>query len=140
MAFRDIYRKQAALLIRVLPLIAEERCFALKGGTAINLFIRDMPRLSVDVDLTYVPVAPRAESLAAIDTAMRTITARVAKTIPGAHITQAGAEGAVTRLIIQEGTVRTSPTSIFLETKFFCVNGIGIFVVTMSVASTSGGA
>jgi Nucleotidyl transferase AbiEii toxin, Type IV TA system len=70
MAFRDTYRAQVALLTRILPLIAEEACFALKGGTAINLFIRDMPRLSVDIDLTYVPVAPRAASLAQIDAAM----------------------------------------------------------------------
>ena len=60
MAFRDAYRKQVALLVRILPLVAEESCFALKGGTAINLFVRDMPRLSVDIDLTYVPVAARA--------------------------------------------------------------------------------
>jgi hypothetical protein len=45
-------------------------CFALKGGTAINLLIRDMPRLSVDIDLTYIPVQPYPESLAAIDAAM----------------------------------------------------------------------
>jgi hypothetical protein len=42
------------LLIRLLPVIAEEKCFALKGGTAINLFVRNMPRLSVDIDLTYL--------------------------------------------------------------------------------------
>jgi hypothetical protein len=58
MAFHETYRKQVALLVRTLPLIGEEACFALKGGTAINLFVRDMPRLSVDIDLTYVPVAP----------------------------------------------------------------------------------
>ena len=45
MAFREIYRRQVQLLIRVLPSIGEEACFALKGGTAINLFVRDMPRL-----------------------------------------------------------------------------------------------
>jgi hypothetical protein len=84
MAFRDIYRRQAALLIRILPLIAEESCFALKGGTAINLFVRDMPRLSVDIDLTYVPVAPRAESLAAIDAAMKRIAFRVPIAVPKA--------------------------------------------------------
>ena len=43
----EMYRRQAALLVRTIPLVAEERCFALKGGTAINLFVRDMPRLSV---------------------------------------------------------------------------------------------
>src|SRR5271165_5206272 len=101
MAFRDIYHKQVALLIRVLPLIAGESCFALKGGTAINLFIRDMPRLSVDIDLTYVPVAPRAESLAAIDAAMKRIAARVEKHIPRAHVVKSAPEGATTRLIVR---------------------------------------
>ena len=41
------YFKQAELLVRVLPNIARETCFALKGGTAINLFVRDLPRVSV---------------------------------------------------------------------------------------------
>ena len=49
MAFSDQYDKQAALLIRTLPFVAQEQCFGLKGGSAINLFIRDMPRLSVDI-------------------------------------------------------------------------------------------
>lgn len=55
------------------PFVATEKEFALKGGTAINLFIRDMPRLSVDIDLTYVPVADRATSLKAIDAGMKRI-------------------------------------------------------------------
>ena len=42
------YQRQVELLIKVLPSVAEERDFALHGGTAINLFIRDMPRLSID--------------------------------------------------------------------------------------------
>jgi hypothetical protein len=58
MAFREVYRKQVALLMGILPLIAEESCFALKGGTAINLFVRDMPRLSVE---------KRAELVAALE-------------------------------------------------------------------------
>jgi Nucleotidyl transferase AbiEii toxin, Type IV TA system len=48
MAFHESYRRQVALLLRAMPLIAEENSFALKGGTAINLFVRDLPRLSVD--------------------------------------------------------------------------------------------
>lgn len=60
---RDAYGAQVALLMRLLPFIAAEPVFALKGGTAINLFHRDMPRLSVDIDLTYLPVKDRAESL-----------------------------------------------------------------------------
>ena len=107
MAFRDTYRKQVALLVRILPHVAEGSCFALKGGTAINLFVRAMPRLSVDIDLTYVPVAPRAESLAAIDAAMKRIVARVQKAIPDAKITSSGSEGAITQLIVRQGGVQT---------------------------------
>ena len=73
MPFREVYSKQVALLIRSLSYVAEEESFALKGGTAINLFVRDMPRLSVDIDLTYVPIAPRNESLTEIDAAMKRI-------------------------------------------------------------------
>jgi DNA polymerase sigma len=106
MAFHETYRKQVALLIRILPLIAEESCFALKGGTAINLFLRDMPRLSVDIDLTYLPVAPRAESLAAIDAAMKRITGRIREAIPDAKITSSGSEGAITQLIVRQSGVQ----------------------------------
>jgi len=65
------------LVLRTLPLVAVETCFALKGGTAINLFVRDMPRLSVDIDLTYVPVTARNASLQEIDAAMRRIAVRI---------------------------------------------------------------
>src|SRR5450756_2566392 len=107
MAFAEIYRRQVALLVRTLPLVAEESCFALKGGTAINLFVRDMPRLSVDIDLTYVPVAPRAESLAAIDAAMKRIVGRMRKAMPDAKITESNSEGAITRLTIRQSGVQT---------------------------------
>ena len=62
-----MYRQQVDLLLQVLPHVAKENVFALKGGTAINLFVRDMPRLSVDIDLTYLPLDDR-------DTAMRGIS------------------------------------------------------------------
>ena len=67
------YEKQVSLLLDVLPIVAKEACFALKGGTAINLFVRDMPRLSVDIDLTYLPIAPRDETLEGISTALENI-------------------------------------------------------------------
>ena len=52
---QDLYRSHVALLVRLLPAIAEEACFALKGGTAINLFVwNDLPRLSVDIDSPVV--------------------------------------------------------------------------------------
>jgi predicted nucleotidyltransferase component of viral defense system len=57
------YRKQVQLLVRVLPLVDVETCFALKGGTAINLFYRELPRLSVDIDLLYIPRDDRDTAL-----------------------------------------------------------------------------
>ena len=63
------YAERVKLLVEILPTLAKEQRFALKGGTAINLFIRDMTRLSVDIDLAYLPVAGRAGSLAAIQAA-----------------------------------------------------------------------
>src|ERR1700693_5663734 len=99
MAFREIYRQQVALLIRTLPFVAAEKCFALKGGTAINLFVRDLPRLSVDVDPTYVPVEEREESLLALDAAMKRIARQVRANIKGAHVAvgQLQPEGKVTK-------------------------------------------
>jgi predicted nucleotidyltransferase component of viral defense system len=101
MPIRDTYRRQVALLVRLLPLVAEQTCFALKGGTAINLFIRDMPRLSVDIDLTYLPVQPRATSLAAIDTAMNAIARRVRQTIGGVQVNEGRTEGIIATLFVR---------------------------------------
>jgi predicted nucleotidyltransferase component of viral defense system len=106
MAFTEGFRRQVDLLLRTVPFIAQETCFALKGGTAINLFVRDLPRLSVDIDLTYVHVFPRTKSLGAIDKAMKRISARVQKGIKEARVTHNIHEGAVTKLIIRERGVQ----------------------------------
>lgn len=100
MPFSDLYRRQVSLLVRILPFVAQEECFALKGGTAINLFVRDMPRLSVDIDLTYLPVAPRPESLSAIDAALKRIAETAGSGSPAEEIIvmPPGQEGAVTKL------------------------------------------
>lgn len=88
MPFNDVYRRQVELLVRTLPYVAEEECFALKGGTAINLFVRDLPRLSIDIDLTYLPIANRDQSLAEIDEALRRIGARIKSVMKGITITE----------------------------------------------------
>lgn len=85
MPVNERYRKQVVLLVQGIPAVAEEQDFALKGGTAINLFIRDMPRLSVDIDLTFLPVMPRDESLAAIEAALPRIKERIEASIKGAR-------------------------------------------------------
>lgn len=108
MAFQDAYRQQVALLIRTIPFVAQERCFALKGGTAINLFVRDMPRLSVDIDLTYLPVEDRASSLAAIDAAMVRIKERIEDGIPGAAVgpSRSAGDKIITKLIVRSESVQ----------------------------------
>ena len=57
--YDETYQKQVRLVLRCLALLPQIDVFALKGGTAINMFIRDMPRLSVDIDLTYIPMRAR---------------------------------------------------------------------------------
>lgn len=105
MPANERYRQQVALLVRALPAVAAEECFALKGGTAINLFVRDMPRLSVDIDLTFLPIAPRNESLIAIENALLRIKDKLKATIGGVQITESRPEGngPLTRLIVQLG-------------------------------------
>ncbi|MGI9251174.1 MAG: nucleotidyl transferase AbiEii/AbiGii toxin family protein [Pseudohongiellaceae bacterium] len=80
MPFGEMYQKQTALLVRMLPYIAKESRFAIKGGTAINLFIRNLPRLSVDIDLTWLPLAGRKESLIEIEKALKRIAADIEQT------------------------------------------------------------
>lgn len=74
---RSVYYQQVKLLIKMLPVVAEENVFALKGGTAINLFIRDFPRLSVDIDLAYLPLEPRDEALTNARSALQRITDKI---------------------------------------------------------------
>lgn len=76
------YKNQVKLLLDVLPEVAKENCFALHGGTAINLFIRNLERISVDIDLTYVPIENRDDSLKNIAEALQRIKSRLEKRIP----------------------------------------------------------
>jgi len=76
------YKNQVHLLLSVIPEVAKEKCFALHGGTAINLFVRDMPRLSVDIDLTYAPIEDRATSFANINYALGEIRKRLNTIFP----------------------------------------------------------
>lgn len=109
------YAAQVHLIFRLLPTIAKEKVFALKGGTAINLFFRDMPRLSVDIDLTYLPIADRAKSLLEIDEAMDRISEAIAS-LPGITSNRiSGGGGNETRVLAQSGRalvkIETSPVT-----------------------------
>lgn len=100
----EIYSAQVALLVRTIPEIAREDTFALKGGTAINLFVRDLPRLSVDIDLVYLPIAARTESLAAIHQGFARIAGNLRKRL-GVKVTeQKSGDGA--KLIVRAGAAQ----------------------------------
>lgn len=103
------YFRQAELMLRAMPHVAAESCFALKGGTAINLFLRDMPRLSVDIDLAYLPVEePRETALKNISEALGRITSAIKKAIPGSRVqeSRAQAPGRISKLIVAAGHTR----------------------------------
>jgi len=85
----SIYYKQVQLLMQVLPFVAKQACFALKGGTAINLFVREFPRLSVDIDLVYLPMKARDEALDEICEALDVISADLKTAFKDAEITEA---------------------------------------------------
>lgn len=99
------YEKQTRLLLDVLPEVMKEPCFALHGGTAINLFIRDMPRLSVDIDLTYLPIEDRETSLRNIYQALERIKSRIESVFPSVQV-QHKKEIAKLFIASQEATIK----------------------------------
>lgn len=80
---KDRYRKQVALLIRIMPSVYKIKEFAVHGGTAINLFHRNLLRYSVDIDVTYIPIENRQQSLASINQKLLEVKKNIEKTIPG---------------------------------------------------------
>jgi len=80
------YHEQVRLLLSVLPIVAKYKCFALHGGTAINLFVRNMPRLSVDIDLTYLTFENRSQALQNIQQALLSIQDNIIKTVSNVKV------------------------------------------------------
>jgi predicted nucleotidyltransferase component of viral defense system len=102
-----IYGRQVQLLVRLLPIIDTEKCFALKGGTAINLFYRDLPRLSVDIDLLYLPIETREQSLENIKAAFARISQSIKTAIPDANVINTTQQQAHSlRLLVEAAGVR----------------------------------
>jgi len=83
---KESYQKQVRLLLDVLPIATKSKVFALKGGTAINFFYQDCPRLSVDIDLHYLPDNSREEDLADILNALQVIKSDIEKAMPGSNV------------------------------------------------------
>lgn len=92
----------------MLPLLDSEPRFALKGGTAINLFEQDMPRLSVDIDVTWLPVQDYRADAAQIGEALTALATHLASPPLNLQVQRSAAEGAdtITRLIASRGRTR----------------------------------
>lgn len=108
MPFNDLYRKQVELVVQALPYVSEEKCFALKGGTAINLFIRDLPRLSVDIDLTYLPLLDRQSALQEIEASLLSIANNLQGASPAieSQVVRLRNERVVNKLVATDGEVQ----------------------------------
>lgn len=106
----EAYGRQARVLLGALPHVMSSGAFALKGGTAINMFVRDCPRVSVDVDLTYLPVRPRNESLNEISTVLDQTTKTLGRAFPGSVIACTRVGGMASGLLM-----RTTEAAVKIE-------------------------
>lgn len=111
------YLEQARHVVEVLPLVVREAQFALKGGTAINLFESDLPRLSVDIDLTFLPVTDRQTAIREINAALSRIRRDVARA--GIEARFSGGEDS-RKILCSRGTavIKIEPNFILRGTVF----------------------
>lgn len=84
--YSDAYKNQFSLLLKILPCLKEMDDFVLKGGTAINLFYRDLPRVSVDIDLTYAKISTREETIQKINNDLEKLAQFIIKRVPAIKI------------------------------------------------------
>ena len=82
----EVYKEKVKLLLQLMPFVMQEQVFAVHGGSAINLFVKDMPRYSVDIDLTYIPLADREASIADINAHLKSIADNAKSNLKGLHI------------------------------------------------------
>jgi hypothetical protein len=100
------YIDTVRLLLAAAPVVFETQLMAMKGGTAINLFVRDLPRLSVDIDAVFVDHSlDRASALAAISTELNRVKRALEKIDLTAEVATPG-RGEESKLFISDGSVQ----------------------------------
>ena len=82
----SVYAQKVELLLRLIPIVMDEGVFAIHGGTAINLFLKDLPRYSVDIDLIYIQLADRQTSMDDINLHLQSISEKEKRAFKGMHI------------------------------------------------------
>jgi predicted nucleotidyltransferase component of viral defense system len=149
----SIFTAQVDLLLRILPYVMRDTRFALKGGSALNLFVRDLPRLSVDIDLTYLPIEPRDLSLANISEILATISRDISNALPQVKVEPLrAADGRLRKLVVRSGlaSVKVEPNETIRGTVFPCELrdispkveeefGLFVSVQNLSIADLYGG-
>lgn len=81
-----VYAQKVELLLRLIPIVMDEGVFAIHGGTAINLFLKNCPRYSIDIDLTYIPLTDRQTSIEDINMRLKSISGKAMRAFRGMHI------------------------------------------------------
>jgi hypothetical protein len=121
---QNLFHQQADLLISILPHVTKDTDFALHGGTAINFFVRDMPRLSVDIDLTYLHLSSREETIKATSEQLKLISRRISSSMPSAQIEEKteGPNSFITKLFVkrQNAIVKIEPNQVIRGSLFGC--------------------
>ena len=84
----------------------------MKGGTAINLFYHDMPRLSVDIDLTFLPITDRDTALTGITEGLATIGEEIQRTIPRVRIQSTGTDDPKLQVATPHARIKVEPSPI----------------------------
>ena len=103
MTFNKGFKEQVDLLITVMGYMPWDQCFALKGGTALNLFYSNMPRLSVDIDLVYLPLNSHEEAIAEMESILTGYKGKFTKSGFQVHMTKASGDDFVGKLIVSRG-------------------------------------
>ncbi|MBI5448616.1 MAG: nucleotidyl transferase AbiEii/AbiGii toxin family protein [Gammaproteobacteria bacterium] len=104
---KEQYVAQVALLLDCLPVLKDQSLFALKGGTAINFFICDLPRLSVDIDLTFLKTTQRNEAISEIENGLRTMGELILKRNPRYKINEIKTrDGILQKIIVVNGLTK----------------------------------
>lgn len=119
---KNLFHQQAELLLSILPYMTKDTDFALHGGTAINFFVRDMPRLSVDIDLTYLRLSPRDETIEAISNQLKSISKRISSSMPSVLVEEKAdsTKGFISKLYIkkQNAIVKVEPNNVIRGSLF----------------------
>lgn len=106
MAIEHHFREQVRLLVSVLPFVDDEPYFALKGGTAINFFVQPLPRLSVDIDLVFLPLLPRDEALRCCVEALERMKKAITAQLPDVQVDLRHQRSDELRMLVRRGRVQ----------------------------------